>query len=140
MCQKIDGVLQVRDQIDSFIKRAKQTINLEAVILFGSRATGDNLECSDVDLCVVSDSFEEMAGFRRTELLLGLWTGEKALEPLGFSCAEFMNTESLVVFDILAFGKPMFDRGIFLRTQEQFARKQQNGKIKQFTGGWEIRH
>ena len=44
--------------LKSFIKKAKKKFRLDKVLLFGSRARGDWLVTSDVDILLVSDDFE----------------------------------------------------------------------------------
>lgn len=48
------------DRIDQFIKKLKERFNPEKILLFGSRARGDNLRESDYDILIISKAFEEL--------------------------------------------------------------------------------
>ena len=47
----------------------KRGVRVDAAYLFGSRVRGDALETSDVDLVVVSESFQDMTMLERLELV-----------------------------------------------------------------------
>ncbi|RMF90442.1 MAG: nucleotidyltransferase domain-containing protein [Methanobacteriota archaeon] len=46
------------NRIDRFIERVKKRFTLGKIILFGSRARGDNLKDSDYDIMIISPTFE----------------------------------------------------------------------------------
>jgi len=58
-------------------------------ILFGSRARGDHLVDSDVDLVVVSDAFDGVPWHERIHALQRLWRGAHTLECLPYTPAEW---------------------------------------------------
>lgn len=51
--------------LENFKKRLEKKINLDRLILFGSRARNDAREDSDMDLIIVSKDFEGQKSFRR---------------------------------------------------------------------------
>jgi predicted nucleotidyltransferase len=74
---------------DQFIRRLKKRVAPSRVLLFGSRARGSHLRTSDIDLLIVSDAFEGMDWRIRLHLVVGLWDGDVALEPLCYTESEF---------------------------------------------------
>jgi predicted nucleotidyltransferase len=63
--------------------------NPEMIILFGSRARGDHLEDSDIDLLVVAKSFEGVPFFDRLRLAYGMWDKKEDLEQICYTPQEF---------------------------------------------------
>lgn len=59
------------------------------LILFGSRARGDHLRTSDVDLIIISEGFAGMNFLKRMRHVLALWDGDIPLEPLCYTPEEF---------------------------------------------------
>jgi hypothetical protein len=59
------------------------------ILLFGSRARGDHLEESDIDLLVVSDTFAGMNWRDRIISVFGAWDKQQMLEPLCLTIEEF---------------------------------------------------
>lgn len=79
----VDAALQ------RFLRRLERTFRPTKVILFGSRAKGDDLTGSDVDLVVVSRAFEDLGWRERILRVTELWDGKVSLEPLCYTPAEF---------------------------------------------------
>ena len=50
---------EVQNELNSFIRRIKKTINIKCVILFGSQARGDYTQVSDIDLIIIADFKED---------------------------------------------------------------------------------
>ncbi|HVB08921.1 MAG TPA: nucleotidyltransferase domain-containing protein [Bacillota bacterium] len=67
------GAESVEPGVQSFVQRICGRLNVSAVILFGSRARGDWLESSDVDLLVVSADWEGVPHLTRLERLFAEW-------------------------------------------------------------------
>ncbi len=59
------------------------------MILFGSRARGEHLRTSDVDLLVVSPDFASMPFLRRIREIVALWESDLDLEVLPYTPEEF---------------------------------------------------
>jgi len=83
------GGNEVADEIERFIKRVKKAIRVEKVIVFGSRARGDYLEDSDVDMVIVSGDFEGVPFYERMDRLILLWESPLDLEVLCYTPEEF---------------------------------------------------
>lgn len=82
-------VTEVESTIESFLVRLEGAFRPARVILFGSRARGDHLLDSDVDLVIVSGDFEGMRWRERLRRVLELWDGPVSLEPLCYTPGEF---------------------------------------------------
>jgi len=61
----------------------------EKILLFGSRARGDHLEESDIDLLVVSGEFERIPFRERMVQAYGMWDKKEDLEQLCYTPKEF---------------------------------------------------
>jgi len=71
----------------------------EELILFGSRARGDNLKNSDYDVVVISEKFEGVKFPRRLMQIEEAWMGTEPIEPLAYTPEEYvqMGKKSYVV-------------------------------------------
>jgi len=76
-------------EIGAFVEKLKKKINIERVIVFGSRARGDYLEDSDVDLIIISKDFEGVSFYERMDKLILLWESPLDLEALCYTPEEF---------------------------------------------------
>jgi len=76
-------------EIEAFIEKLKKRINIERVIVFGSRARGDYLADSDVDLIIISKDFEGVPFYERMDKLILLWESPLDLEALCYTPKEF---------------------------------------------------
>jgi predicted nucleotidyltransferase len=135
---KADGIYSLKYALDDFIHKAQARFDVEAIIVFGSRAGEDHLECSDLDLAVISEGFRDLPPFRRTELLLELWGGNVALDALGYTPEEFDSTESLLLLDLMEYGRALVDRGIFSKARSLYHEKLDRGEIRRLDGGYEL--
>lgn len=80
---------KVNQWLNTFIKRIKVKYDPNKIILFGSRARGDNLIESDVDLVIVSKKFKSMHWRERIISVIQEWDGLVMLEPLCYTLEEF---------------------------------------------------
>ncbi|MEX2683292.1 MAG: nucleotidyltransferase domain-containing protein [Candidatus Sigynarchaeota archaeon] len=79
-------------RIQEFAKRIKEKLPIDRIILFGSRARGDNFRNSDYDIIVISDYFAGMRFAERIALVLDFWDGYPLeLEPICYTVKEFEN-------------------------------------------------
>lgn len=76
-------------EVKRFLEALGRDWPLERAILFGSRARGDHLRYSDVDLLLVSDAFEGIAFPDRPSKLYQHWEGGLPLEILCYTPTEF---------------------------------------------------
>ena len=75
--------------IDELVKLIKEEYLPELVLLFGSRARGDNLITSDYDIIVVSKKFIGVPFLTRLFLMQDLWDGERHLDALCYTPEEY---------------------------------------------------
>ncbi|MCC7573623.1 MAG: nucleotidyltransferase domain-containing protein [Candidatus Methanofastidiosum sp.] len=75
--------------LEDLVKQIKEKYSPELVLLFGSRARGDNLITSDYDLIVVSKNFIGIPFLTRLFLMQDLWDGERHLDALCYTPEEF---------------------------------------------------
>lgn len=61
----------------------------EKIILFGSRARGDHLKGSDIDLLIISQAFKCMDWRERIIGAFGRWDKRQMLEPICLTPEEF---------------------------------------------------
>ncbi len=72
-----------------FSKKLKKKLNIKKIILFGSRARGDNLKSSDYDFLIVSEDFEKKPFIFRASELYDYWDEPVDIEPLCYTPKEF---------------------------------------------------
>ena len=62
-----------REEMIEEIKKFMRRVGVEQAILYGSRARGDNLKSSDVDMILISPRFEGIRFIDRLPPLHGAW-------------------------------------------------------------------
>lgn len=80
-------------------------MEVNRLILFGSRARGDNFVTSDFDFVIVSDDFMGVPFVRRAAPLYDLWDSRRDLEMLCYTISEWRRLRGR--------------RGILLNAQEE---------------------
>lgn len=75
--------------VAAFAKRLKKDFSDAKIILFGSRARGEQLLDSDYDFIIVSKSFEGTPFYERMEKIYDYWEEKQAIEPLCYTPKEF---------------------------------------------------
>jgi hypothetical protein len=70
-------------------ERLEERFRVERMILFGSRARGDHLLSSDVDVIIVSPDFADLPFLQRIREVAVLWDGDVPLEPVCYTPEEF---------------------------------------------------
>lgn len=73
----------------NFAEKVKNLFPDAQIILFGSRATGENLQESDFDFIIISDIFKNINFFKRIPLIYEIWNEEYDIEPLCYTKEEF---------------------------------------------------
>jgi predicted nucleotidyltransferase len=101
-------VAQVPDRIIKILKRyvaelEKTDIHLKAAILFGSYATGNCREFSDIDIALVSDDFEGVRFFDKEKIKKPTLAIDHRIEPLPFRTENF-SEDNVFVKEILKTG------------------------------------
>jgi hypothetical protein len=108
--------------LESFVKQLNKKYPLEFVVLFGSRARGDELKSSDYDLLIVSNWFQGNA-IQRMDSILEIWHGNVSLEPICFTMGEFeanLGTYNTIVWEALKDGKVLFGTRKFGKYKKRF--------------------
>jgi predicted nucleotidyltransferase len=82
--------------IDRFVAAITEKYDPEKILLFGSRARGDYLVESDVDVLIVSRKFEGMNWLKRIRDVSLLWEGLVTLEPICYTPAEFEEKKKMI--------------------------------------------
>ena len=72
-----------------YAQRVRRSYPDAQVILFGSRARGENWITSDYDFIVISRKFVGVPLRERIRLLLNLWTFSKDADVIGLTPKEF---------------------------------------------------
>lgn len=127
----------------AFVDALKTMMMVRTVVLFGSRARGENLPDSDYDLLVVSDDLAPLNRLRRREKLLEAWErtdlcAEADADLFGLTRAELLSMETPVVWDMLEDGRPLLDDGTWEEATAEFRRRKAAGYIVAVEGGWKI--
>jgi len=79
--------------IRDFLTKVTKEFDPELIVLFGSRARGDELKKSDFDILVVSQKFEGVHFLERIFMLYKLWDYDYDLDILGYTPEEFRRKE-----------------------------------------------
>ncbi|RLE75072.1 MAG: nucleotidyltransferase domain-containing protein [Thermoprotei archaeon] len=109
-----------------------------SAVLFGSRARGDHLRHSDVDLLVIlrrsSDPF-----LNRVAELARHWDEGYHLEVFPYTTDEvkaLMNRGSVAIYDALDHGVVIVDDGTFEELRERFREARSKGIVGRGARGW----
>ena len=71
------------------LKFLNKSFNPKKVIIFGSRARGEHLEDSDIDVLVISDKFEGVDFRERIIKAYGWWDKKQGLDIICYTLEEF---------------------------------------------------
>jgi predicted nucleotidyltransferase len=77
-----------------FITKARVKYAIKKAILFGSQATGETREGSDIDLLIVSNNFKKTPVFM-SKLIREWHEVQKKVEPVDFICLKEKQFEKL---------------------------------------------
>jgi len=79
----------ILEELKNFKKELQKKYKIEKIILFGSRARGDYLHNSDVDVIIISDDFKGTKIRDRSSEFLKYWNILPDLEAIGYTTKEF---------------------------------------------------
>ena len=90
---------KIKKIVRNYIERLaeEKELPIKKVILYGSRAKGNQKKDSDIDVCIISPKFKD--AFSAIEFLLIRRNREEVvagLEPVGFSEKDFKESSSLI--------------------------------------------
>lgn len=74
---------------DKFASRIRKAYSPERIILFGSRARGDNFRTSDFDFIIVSDKFRGTPFLERPSEIYDFWDEAVDVEAICYTPEEF---------------------------------------------------
>jgi len=100
---------EVSKKIDDYVGEVVRRLNPDLVLLFGSFATGDINEGSDIDILVVADFKEDFLD--RIGTLMNLNTFKIPIEPVGYTPEEFnqmKNRKNPFILEVLEKGKILY--------------------------------
>lgn len=87
----------VRSGIEKYVERIRQEISVDKAILFGSYASGNFDNGSDIDLAIFSNYFQGMRRVDSIAFLLGhAMDYDLDLEPLAFTLDEYSERLGIV--------------------------------------------
>ncbi|MBI5480663.1 MAG: nucleotidyltransferase domain-containing protein [Deltaproteobacteria bacterium] len=119
------------------VARLRAAVPVSAVVVFGSRATGEHTQHSDYDLAVVSPAFAaEPRMFRRAAVLLAALGDVRGIDPVGLAPEELESLDGLLVLDVVADGTPLLDDGCLARARARLVELQRSGSLERLRGGW----
>lgn len=87
---------KIIEDVQSFIRQLKNEINIQAVYLFGSCVTSLNNEWSDIDVAIVSDSFEGFPPADNERILKKTKKINRMIEPHPFRISDFVDDNPFV--------------------------------------------
>lgn len=128
---------EAEEAVRVFVEQARP-LQPRAIILFGSYATGNFTEESDIDLCLVADKMPEEELARRT--LPHLHRPPK-VRVIGFEPEEFLQYLRglrFLAFDIVADGIVVYDDGLYEKLQETYHEAIKSHGITRLRHGWRI--
>ncbi|MCD6092921.1 MAG: nucleotidyltransferase domain-containing protein [Candidatus Aenigmarchaeota archaeon] len=76
--------------VKKFANEIKKKYDIKKIILFGSRARGDNFITSDYDSVIVSKDFEGVHFLKRMSDIYRYWNNKNDIEPLCYTPKEFI--------------------------------------------------
>ena len=93
-------------EIEKFVGKVKLELNPEKIILFGSRARGDEWKRSDYDFIIVSSKFKDMHWLKRISKIVRWWDVIADIDILPYTPKEFEDKKknSSVVRSALKYG------------------------------------
>ena len=87
---------KIMNDVKYFIEQLKKEINIQAVYLFGSYARGKNKDYSDIDVAIVSNSFERFVLADNNKILKVTKDINRMIEPHPFRAEDFTEDNPFV--------------------------------------------
>ena len=76
-------------RIEPFLRRVKKEFSPQKILLFGSRAKGEDWKRSDYDFIIVSERFRGMHWLERISRVVRLWDLPTDIDVLPYTPEEF---------------------------------------------------
>ncbi|RLE79244.1 MAG: hypothetical protein DRJ51_08155 [Thermoprotei archaeon] len=129
----------LEEELREFVyRKLLNKFEVVSVILIGSRARGDSLKGSDVDLLVILERCD-MSYFERVQSIISLWKHRLVLNVFPYTTLETIrltNRGFITVLDALEHGVIIYDNGFFSRLREKFREALKSGIIARSKRGW----
>ncbi len=107
----IERSSEVFGKIEDYVREVVKELNPYLVVLFGSFATGDVNEGSDVDIMIIADFKESFLD--RIKRLMDINTFKIPIEPIGYTLEEFremMKRKNPFIMEVMEKGRVMHKR------------------------------
>lgn len=106
----VASTTELEHAITDFAHRLESGIEVEAIILYGSYARGTAYDESDIDVAVISPSFEGVPMYRRQEMIADLTLRRDArIAPIGYPPSEYHNpSPHAFLSEIIRTGKVVY--------------------------------
>lgn len=131
------GAVAADEPVPDFVRLLRclqDRIEVEALVLFGSRARGDAFARSDWDLVVLSGDFEGRDPIERAEP--ALQCPPPGVELIHLTPGELREPDmSYLRCAILEEGRPLHDRGAFAEARRRYQARKAAGEIVFEDGG-----
>jgi predicted nucleotidyltransferase len=103
--------VQIRRIVQNFVRVAEPIIQVERVILYGSYASNEATEWSDIDIAIVSPSFRKLSNRQVVNLLArAIVKCDNRLMPMAYTPAEFDSAlPYMFAAEIKRTGKVIYD-------------------------------
>lgn len=138
---KDENGVDVRKGLDGYVEWVKESLNPEAVILYGSRARGDWKPWSDVDVIVISSRLQGTF-FDRWDALMD-YEVEIPIQPKGFTPHEFLRMIaecSMTALDAVHEGVVLYDTGFVKDARRRFREVTRKYRLRKLKDGWRALH
>lgn len=102
---------EIARRIEQYCQEVATKLNPQVIILFGSFATGDISEASDIDIIVIADF--QVSFLDRIKLLLDLNRFALPIEPIGYTAKEFNQMKQAgnpFIANVIDTGKILYQR------------------------------
>jgi len=77
------------NELKKFLKNLRKDFSVKEIILFGSRARGNEKKDSDIDIIIVSNNFRNMTFFERGAAMYNYWNLKMPVDFLCYTEEEF---------------------------------------------------
>ena len=84
------------NELKKFLKKLSKDFLIKEIILFGSRARGDEREDSDIDIIIVSNDFKNMTFFERGAVMYDYWDLKMPDDFLCYTEQEFCSLKKKI--------------------------------------------
>ncbi|MDP2857499.1 MAG: nucleotidyltransferase domain-containing protein [Bacillota bacterium] len=125
-----------RQILEQYKEKLGERLLVEALILLGSRARGDNAADSDFDVAVVSEAFRRLSPYERRILLLETWSFHHPVDVHGFTPDELLALDRPLLWEAVHDGIAVVDTGVFARAQRRLCDMMSSGELERLPGGW----